>query len=433
MRTTRYILSAFVIFALIIGAFGAGFVARGLLTARYQQQPASVEQQFAIFWEAWNIAQENFVDPTALDPKAMTYGAIRGMLDSLGDIGHTRFLTPKDLAEERVSMTGKYSGIGAEIGMRDGRPIIIAPFDGSPAQQAGIQAGDYIIRVDGEDTSGLSLDEVVARIRGPEGSQVTLTIMRPGSASLLEFTIVREVIHVAAVSWAMIPETHIAHIRISQFSATALPGLKDALTAAKNAGAQALIVDVRNNPGGLLDQAVSVASQFLASGNVVLEERRDGSRKPYPVERGGLAVDIPIAVLVNEGSASASEIFAGAIQDNGRGVIVGQPTFGTGTVLSTFNLSDGSAILLGTAQWLTPSGRSLRRQGITPDEVVALPADGTILTPAKSGTLAPDEIEKAGDTQLARAIQILVQRTATASGFTAATAVPDRQCASLSR
>lgn len=430
MRATRYLLSVFIVFALTVGAFAAGFVARGWMVARYQQQPSSVEQQFTVFWEAWNIAQENFVDPSVLDPKAMTYGAIRGMLDSLGDIGHTRFLTPKDLAEERVSMTGKYSGIGAEIGMRDGRPIIIAPFDGSPAERAGIQAGDYVIRVDGEDTAGLSLDEVVARIRGPEGSQVRLTVMRPGSASLLDFTIVRDIIRVAAVSWAMIPETQIAHIRISQFSANALPGLKDAITAAKGAGAQAFVVDVRNNPGGLLDQAVSVASQFLASGNVVLEARRDGSQKPYPVEKGGLAVDVPIAVLVNEGSASASEIFAGAVQDNGRGVIVGQPTFGTGTILSTFNLSDGSAILLGTGQWLTPSGRSLRREGITPDEIVALPTDGHILTPAKSGTLAPDEIEKAGDTQLARAIQILSDRTTVAEPrFSAATTVPDRQCA----
>lgn len=430
MRATRHLLSVFIVFALTVGAFAAGFVARGWMVARYQQQPASVEQQFTVFWEAWNIAQENFVDPSVLDPKAMTYGAIRGMLDSLGDIGHTRFLTPKDLAEERVSMTGKYSGIGAEIGMRDGRPIIIAPFDGSPAERAGIQAGDYVIRVDGEDTAGLSLDEVVARIRGPEGSQVRLTVMRPGSASLLEFTIVRDIIRVAAVSWAMIPETQIAHIRISQFSANALPGLKDAITAAKGAGAQAFVVDVRNNPGGLLDQAVSVASQFLASGNVVLEARRDGSQKPYPVEKGGLAVDVPIAVLVNEGSASASEIFAGAVQDNGRGVIVGQPTFGTGTILSTFNLSDGSAILLGTGQWLTPSGRSLRREGITPDEIVALPTDGHILTPAKSGTLAPDEIEKAGDTQLARAIQILSDRTTVGEPrFSAATTVPDRQCA----
>lgn len=431
MRTTRTVLSVFIEFALIVGAFAAGFVARGQMIARYQQEPASVEQQFTVFWEAWNIAQENFVDPTALDPKAMTYGAIRGMLDSLGDIGHTRFLTPKDLAEERVSMTGKYSGIGAEIGMRDGRPIIVAPFDGSPAQQAGIQAGDYVIRVDGEDTAGLSLDEVVSRIRGPEGSQVTLTIMRPGSASLLEFTIVREVIRVAAVSWAMIPETHIAHIRISQFSATALPGLRDTIAAAKDAGAQAFVVDVRNNPGGLLDQAVSVASQFLSSGNVVLEARRDGSQKAYPVESGGAALDIPIVVLVNEGSASASEIFAGAIQDHDRGIILGQPTFGTGTILTTFNLSDGSAILLGTGQWLTPSGRSLRREGIAPDEIVALPTDGHILTPADSGKLAPDEIEKAGDTQLARAIEILVGQTTAPLSFSAASTVPDRQCAGV--
>lgn len=414
----------------MLASFLGGFLARNWMLARLQQQPSGTEQQFAVFWEAWNIAQQNYVDMEALDEKTMTYGAVRGMLDSLGDLGHTRFLTPEDLAAERTSISGQYSGIGAEITVRDGMPMIRSPFDDSPAQKAGIQPGDYIMRVDGEDVSGLSLDQVVARIKGPQGTPVTLTIMRTDSASLLEFTIVRDVIRVAAVSWAMIPETHIAHIRISRFSENAIPDLRAALEGARGAGASGLILDLRNNPGGLLDQAIQVASQFLASGNVVLEQSRDGTRRPYPVRSGGTATDIPLVMLVNEGSASASEIVAGAIQDNARGIVVGQPTFGTGTVLSTFPLSDGSAMLLGTAQWLTPNGRSLRHEGVAPDEKVALPTDGQMLTPKISGTLAPDEIEEAGDTQLARAIEILSEGiTAAHPNSSAATTVPDRVCA----
>jgi carboxyl-terminal processing protease len=405
LRAIRYILTFFAVCILILTSFLGGFLTRNWMLARVQQQPSGTEQQFAVFWEAWNVAQRNYVDVEALDNKTMTYGAIRGMLDSLGDLGHTRFMTPEDLAAERTSISGQYSGIGAEIGIRDGMPMIQSPFDDSPAQKAGLQPGDIIVRVDGEDISSLSLDQVVSRIKGLQGTSVTLTIMREGSASLMEFTIVRDVIRVAAVSWAVIPETHIAHIRISRFSENAIPDLKAALEGARGAGAGALIVDLRNNPGGLLDQAVQVASQFLASGNVVLEQSRDGTRKPYPVRSGGTATDIPIVLLVNEGSASASEIVAGAIQDNERGVVVGQATFGTGTVLSTF---------LGTAQWLTPDGRSLRHEGVTPDEEVALPSDGQMLTPAQSGTMAPDEIETAGDAQLARAIQILSESMTTA-------------------
>jgi carboxyl-terminal processing protease len=339
-------------------------------------------------------------------------------------------MTPEDLAAERTSISGKYSGIGAEIGMRDGMPMIRAPFDDSPAYNAGLQPGDIIVRVNGEETAGLSLDQVVSRIKGPQGTSVTLTIMRTDSASLLEFTIARDVIRVAAVSWAMIPETHIAHIRITQFSENAMPDLRAALEGTRSAGAGALIIDLRNNPGGLLDQVVQVASQFLDSGNVVLEEDRAGNRKPYAVRSGGTSTEIPIVVLVNEGSASASEIFAGAIQDQQRGTIVGQPTFGTGTILSTFTLSDGSAMLLGTGQWLTPNGRSLRHEGITPDEKVALATDGQMLTPKQTGTLAPDEIEKAGDTQLARAIEILTAKITVTLPYAAPiTSVPDRVCA----
>jgi len=407
LRAWKYIILVISVSLLLLLSFLTGYVAHGWLTERSLQQPSTTEEQFAIFWEAWNIAQQHFVDPSVLDTKEMTYGAIRGMLDSLGDIGHTRFMSPEELEAEMEGARGEYSGIGAQISMRDGRPIIVSPFDDSPAQEAGIQPGDYVMQVDGEDTSGLSLDEVVAKIKGPEGTSVTLTLLRPGHSALIEVTVVRQAIRVDAASWAMVPETNIAYIRISQFSDNALPDVEAALTEAKDSGAQALIVDVRSNPGGLLDQAVAVTSQFLESGNVVLEQSREGTEKEYPVKPGGLAVDIPLVVLVNEGSASASEIFAGAIQDHERGPIIGQTTFGTGTILSTYYLRDGSAILLGTGQWLTPSGKSLRNQGITPDIEVALPLDGQILTPKQVADMSPEEIEQAGDTQLLRGIQFL--------------------------
>jgi len=429
VRTARYVASAFIVFLFILFAFLGGFLLHDRLVGRSLKQPANTEEQFAVFWEAWTLAQDKFVDPKALDAQKMTYGAISGMLDSLGDIGHTRFLTPEELKAEQTGMRGEYSGIGAEVGIRDGQPVIVAPFDGSPAQEAGVQPGDIIVRVDGEDTSGLSLSQVISRIRGAEGEPVTLTLLREGRASLIEVTIVRKTIKIPAVSWTMIPGTSIAHIRISQFSQNAFPDLRSALTEAEEQNAAGLIVDVRSNPGGLLDQAVSVSSQFLESGNVVLEESRNGTRKPYPVQKNGIATSTPMVVLVNEGSASASEIFAGAMQDNNRSKVIGQRTFGTGTILSTFHLRDGSAVLLGTGQWLTPNGRSLRIDGVTPDIAVEMPPDGHILTPKQTATMSVKEIEEAGDTQLLRGIQLL-QESATALSFNLHTTVPDRVCAS---
>lgn len=407
MRAWRYVILVVSVSFLLLLSFLTGYIAHDWLVGRSLNQPATTEEQFAIFWEAWNITQQHFVDASALDTKEMTYGAIRGMLDSLGDIGHTRFMSPEELQAEMEGARGEYSGIGAQISVRDGRPIIVSPFDDSPAQKAGIQPGDYVMEVDGEDTSDLTLDEVVSKIRGPEGTSVTLTLLRQGHPSLIEVTVVRQAIRVDAASWAMVPDTQIAYIRISRFSDNALPDVRAALREAQDLGAQGLVVDVRNNPGGLLEQAVAVSSQFLESGNVVLEQSREGTEKEYSVRPGGIATDIPMVVLVNEGSASASEIFAGAIQDHDRGSVIGKTTFGTGTILSTFYLRDGSAILLGTGQWLTPSGRSLRKQGVSPDIEVPLPLDGQILTPKQVADMSLEDIEQAGDTQLLRALQFL--------------------------
>lgn len=366
-------------------------------------------EEFAVFWQAWDIVNRNFVDQDALDPTEMTYGAIRGMVSALGDEGHTAFLTPEERERQQTDLSGSFSGIGAQLGIQDQLPVIVAPFDGSPADQAGVLSGDIIMEVNGEDVTTLPLNEIVTRIRGPEGTDVTLTLLRRGQENrTVEVTITRGEISVPAATWAMIPETNVGLIRLSQFSANAAPNLIQSVEEAREAGATALIVDVRNNPGGLLEQAIRVTSQFLEEGNVLLEEDAQGNRKAYEVERGGVVTDLPVVVLINGGSASSAEIFAGALQDHGRAQLVGETTFGTGTVLQPYILADNSALLLGTRQWLTPDGRLIRNQGIDPDIVVDLPIEANLLAPSDMEQMTLEEIAASEDLQLGTAIELLV-------------------------
>ena len=391
------------------GAFTAGVEAErsGLVPGSIHVEPTDITQQFSVFWQAWGLVHEHFVDRSTVSDQSLTYGAIQGMVDALGDTGHTRFLNPQEASFQMSDIAGKFDGIGAQIGERDGYPVVIAPLDGSPAEKAGIQAGDIIVQVNGERVSGLSIDKIVSMVRGPKGTAVTLTVIHTGQTALTEITVQRDTIQVHPVSWAMIPGTKLAHLRISEFSATTNQEVLAALREIRANGGQGLVVDVRNNPGGLLDQAVSVSSQFLSSGNVLIEQDAKGDRKPTSVIQGGQATDIPIAVLVNMGSASAAEIFAGAMQDQKRGQLVGDTTFGTGTVLTPFSLSDGSMLLLGTSQWLTPSGRQIWKQGVTPDVKVALPSGATPLTPAREKGMTEDQIRSNTDAQLLKAIEIL--------------------------
>ncbi len=383
--------------ALLI-AFGSGSVVGAITTLALR--PTDGPDNFEIFWQAWNTIQKNFIDREMLSSKILTYGAINGLVQALGDEGHTAFLTPEQLEAQQRSIAGSFSGIGAQLGVEQGLPIIVAPFDGSPAAMAGVKAGDVIVSVDGEEVTDLSVTEIAQKIRGPKGTEVTLTLFRPSAQDSLEITIVRGEINIPAVDWTMIPGTNVALLRLTQFSANAKDEIVAALDAIQRGGASGLVVDVRNNPGGLLLQAVAVTSQFLTDGNVLQEENANGERQPFPVEEGGIAPTIPMVVLINPGSASSSEIFAGAIQDHKRGALIGETTFGTGTVLQTFQLSDGSALLLGTSQWLTADGRLIRKQGITPDIPVELDPDGTLLTPNEVETLTPEEITASGDAQL---------------------------------
>jgi carboxyl-terminal processing protease len=415
-RPVKIVVVVLAVFVLASGAFGAGIVL-GYTGHALQASagPGIVGKahatgdlaEFDTFWQAWDIVQENFVDREALVKTELEYGAIRGMIEALGDDGHTIFMTPEEVVRQRTDISGKFTGIGAYVGMDNGVPMIVSPFEGSPAEEAGIRAGDIIMEVDGEDVTTWSISDVVDVIRGEQGTEVVLTVLRPEESDSLEISIIRGEITVPAATWAMVPGTKVAMIRLGQFNANAYKQLTNALREAKAAGAESLILDVRNNPGGLLDQAIRVTSQFLSEGNVLQQEDAAGRRKPYGVKRGGIATEIPMVVLMNEGSASSSEIFAGAIQDHDRGLTVGETTFGTGTVLEPFALDDGSGLLLGTSQWLTADGRLIRKQGIEPDVLVELSFGADLLFPRELDETSVEELLGSEDTQLLKALELL--------------------------
>ncbi len=398
---------------LITGSFAGGAMAAQVgYLPRIVPASAAADaptDDMSVFWEAWRLIRANYVDRAALEhPNQLAYAAIRGVTDALGDTGHTRFLTPEEANAENEHLDGKFFGIGAYLGVDDQkRPFIITPFAGSPAEKAGIRAGDVILQVDGVDVTGMPLDDVVSRIKGEKGTKVTLTVLHENESAPQDITVVRDEIKIPAVDWAFIPDTKIAFIRLNQFSGVVNEQMVAAIKSAQAEGATALIVDVRMNGGGLLDQAIKVSSQFLQDGDVLLEKNAKGDVKHFPVEKGGIALDIPLVVLVDKGTASAAEIFAGAIQDHKRGTVIGEKTFGTGTVLTPYTLSDGSMLLLGTSEWLTPDGRQIWRHGITPDETVELSADQHLLIPPDVKKMTADEFQQAGDAQLLAAVKAL--------------------------
>jgi carboxyl-terminal processing protease len=415
-RPVKILVIVLAVFVLTSAAFGVGIVlgytgkaldasAGPAVVGAAHANDALAE--FDTFWQAWEIVQDKFVDRGALIETELEYGAIRGMIEALGDEGHTAFMTPEEVVRQRTDISGKFTGIGAYVGVENGVPMIVAPFEGSPAEEAGVQAGDIIMEVDGADVTTWSISDVVDVIRGEEGTEVVLTVLRPEESDSLEISITRGEITVPAATWAMVPGTNVAMIRLSQFNANAHRQLKQVLREAMDGGAESLIVDVRNNPGGLLDQVIRVTSEFLSDGNVLQQEDAAGQRKPYAVKRGGIATEIPMVVLMNEGSASSSEIFAGAIQDHERGLTVGETTFGTGTVLEPFALDDGSGLLLGTSQWLTADGRLIRKQGIEPDVTVELSFGADLLFPRDLDEIGVEDLLQSEDTQLLKALELL--------------------------
>jgi carboxyl-terminal processing protease len=359
--------------------------------------------------EAWEVIQRHYVDRDAIDGLKLTYGAIAGMVDALGDTGHSRFTTAEAYKSEMNSLQGSntFEGIGIFVESRNGQTVVVAPIDGTPAQKAGILPGDIILKVDGEDISGLSIEQVIPKILGPAGTDVTLTILTPSVNLEKEITVTRAKITVKNVTWQALPGTTVAHLRIVQFSKGSTDDLKKALQEIKQQNMTGVILDLRNNPGGLVDEAVGVTSQFLSEGVVFIEKDAAGKEKKIPVVKGGTGTKIPLVVLVNRGSASASEITSGAIQDAGRGIVVGETTFGTGTVLTSFTISDGSVLTLAIREWMTPKGRVIWHKGLVPDEEVKLDLNVQPLTPEGERTMTAADLKASTDKQLLRAIELL--------------------------
>jgi carboxyl-terminal processing protease len=372
--------------------------------------PSDAASEFGLMAEAWNAIHVHYVDRSSMGPRVLTYGSISGMVDALGDTGHSVFLSPQMIKEEESFIKGEYQGIGVEIKMKDGHVVIVTPFDGSPARKAGLRPGEIIMDVDGRNVTDLTLLQVVHGILGPVGTQVTLTIMDPKTGTTRKVTMARASITVNSVTWHQFPDTKVAHLRIARFSEGTTQDLEKALKKIHQQGLKGIVLDLRNNPGGILPEAVSTASQFLSVGNVLLIKNAEGRTKPVPVEKGGVAKDIPMVVLVNGGTASAAEIVSGALQDAGRARLVGETTFGTGTVLQQFPLSDGSALLLAIEEWLTPDGHTFWHKGITPNLVVTLPEGVFPLFPEEESVMTPEDLQDFKDSQLLDALN-LVSRT----------------------
>ncbi len=399
----------FWILTFIMGLLIGAFLHSSILPDPYPSKaiPRGADQNFQLMAEAWNAIDQHYVDRSVVKPQTLTYGAISGMVDSLGDTGHSSFLAPEMVKAERTIETGQFAGIGAEVQMKNNEVVIVAPMDGSPAQKAGVRPGDIIAAVDGADVAGLSLPEVVHRIMGPAGTRMTLTLKDPATGQKRTLAIRRTNIKLTSVTWRMLPGLRIAHVRVAFFSNGTSDALAQALVEIKRQQAEGLILDLRNDPGGLLEMAVGVASQFLKSGAVLQEKDAKGDIRAVAVEKGVRKHDLPLVVLINAGTASASEIVAGALQDAKRAVIVGETTFGTGTVLERIPLSDGSALLLAVMEWLTPAGRTIWHKGIAPDVAISLPPDGSPLVPQAEQGMTLAEFRDRKDLQLFGAIDIL--------------------------
>ena len=400
-------LVALVAIAFLAGWFAHSYFVDGAFLGQSSQSKAN--EQLII--QAWNTIDQNYVDRKAVNYKQMAYAAINAMTTSLNDKGHTRFLTPADVQSENQQLSGKFTGIGVYLHQdpQTKQLIINSTIPGAPAQKAGLQPNDVIIAVNGVSTAGKDVPGVSSMIQGPEGTSVSITVQRAGQANPLTFKIERQQIEVPNVVMHYIPEDHVADIQIIQFSNGVSDQLKSEVLKAKSMGATKIVLDLRDNPGGYLSEAINTVSLFQGSGNVLLTQDSNGQRTPVAVNGNPIDTTIPIVVLVNNNTASAAEIVSGALKDSHRATILGEKTFGTGTVLQQYSLSDGSAILLGTQEWLTPDGQFIRNQGIQPDVTITLPTGTTATTPTLENeeNLNLQQILNGDDVQLKTAIQHL--------------------------
>jgi len=328
----------------------------------------SLYKEIELFSDSISVIRSDYVDE--IKAKDLIYGALQGMLSSLDS--HSQFMDPDTYNEIKVETTGKFGGLGIEITLRDGLLTIITPISGTPADRSGLEANDKIVKIDGELTRNITLIGAVKKLRGSPGTKVTLTILREKEDRVFDVTITRDIIEIESIKKVQILEDGIGYIRLVEFQEDTAKDLRAVLEKLNKEGMGGLILDLRNNPGGLLNISVDVAEQFLEKGTLVVSTkgRRPRQTSELKARESKPYLEFPMVVLVNEGSASASEIVAGAIQDHKRGILLGKKTFGKGSVQTVIPLRDGSALRLTTAQYFTPSGRSIRGEGIMPDVVV---------------------------------------------------------------
>lgn len=358
------------------------------------QPPADKQSiDFKLFWDVWDLVSKEYVDKKAVDPQKMYYGAIQGMVQALGD-PYTVFLPPESQKSTKEELGGSFEGVGIQLGFnKEKRLVVIAPLKGTPAEKAGVLPGDLIIKIADKDTGGISLPEAVNLIRGPKGTKIALEIFHEGDSKTKTVSLERDTIIVKSVEF-MSKTTpagkKVGYIKLSRFGERTDSEWNEAVSETLTQSSEAVVLDLRNNPGGFLDGAVFVGSEFIESGDVVLQENAKGEKKGFKVSRAGKLIKLPLVVLINKGSASASEIVAGAIQDNKRGKLVGEQSFGKGTIQESQELPGGTGIHITTAKWLTPQGRWVHNTGLTPDIVIEL-----------------DNVDPVTDEQLNRALENL--------------------------
>lgn len=351
---------------------------------------------FSLFWEAWNTLKENYVDPEKFNEQKAIYGAISGMVSSLGD-PYTSFFSPEENKKFMEEVNGSFEGVGMEVGVKNKQLKVVSPLDGTPAQKAGLKAGDLIVKIDNKDTTNFTVDEAVSLIKGPHGTEVTLTIFREGWSATKDFKIIRERISVPTVKWEL-KDNDIAYIKLMQFSETADNDFRKAAAEILKSPAKSIIFDLRNNPGGLLGVAQSISGWFVKNGSTVVSEDfgQKGEQNVLKASGGAQLAKYPITILINEGSASAAEILAAAIKENRSDVqIIGQKSYGKGSVQQMERLSDESSLKITIAKWLTPNGNTINEVGIEPDIKIEI---------------TDDDFEKGKDPQLDKAIEIIKQK-----------------------
>lgn len=371
----RQIRTAVLIISLILLSAFAGFrygQRQNLAPSRIsldKSQPAGKQNiDLKLFWEVWDRLYTFYLDKSLLDPGQMIFGAIKGMVSSLKD-PHTVFLPPDENKQTKEDLNGAFEGVGIQLDYnKDGQLVVIAPLSGLPAEKAGVRAGDLILKIEDEETSGMTIYEAVKLIRGPKGTQVKLTLLHPKENEPYELTLTRTTVVVPSVEVKFL-ENNLAHLKLSRFGDRTNEEWNKAVVeilerSPKIAG---IIFDLRNNPGGYLDGSVFIASEFIGGGTVVQQESAKGIKKAFPVNRKGSLLTQKLVILVNQGSASASEIVAGALQDFKRAQLVGEKTFGKGTIQEAQELSGGSGLHITTARWLLPSGKSIDKSGVIPD------------------------------------------------------------------